>query len=112
MTEPSNDQTGRDEAARLISLLADPPALAAKANDLDSLRAAVVDSAGVGFGIWLSYIGAMTYLAVAAAGVSHVDLLLRAPVRLPFVCRFAAVEFLHRRADGLRDPARLRPGAF
>src|SRR6516162_4614452 len=41
----------------------EPPALAAKATDLDALRTAVVDAAGVGYGLWFSYLFVLLYFA-------------------------------------------------
>src|SRR5215469_7550649 len=61
------------------------PALAAKATDLDALRTAVVDAAGVGTGLWLSYLFVLFYFAIAAGAVTHKDLLLENPVKLPFL---------------------------
>ena len=63
----------------------EPPPLAAKANDLDALRAAVIDAANVGAGLWISYIFVLLYLMVAAGSVTHADLLFESPVRLPFL---------------------------
>lgn len=62
-----------------------PPALAAKADDLEAIRSAVVDAAGAAVGIWLSYLLALFYLLVAAAGVTHRDLFFGNPVKLPFL---------------------------
>jgi uncharacterized protein YjbI with pentapeptide repeats len=62
-----------------------PPALAAKADDLEADRAAVVDAAGVSAGLWLSYLFVLFYLLVAAAGVTHRDLFFESPVKLPFL---------------------------
>jgi hypothetical protein len=62
-----------------------PPALAAKADDLEAIRAAVVDAAGVSAGLWLSYLFVLFYLLVAAAGVTHRDLFFESPVKLPFL---------------------------
>src|ERR1700730_7674794 len=61
------------------------PALAAKATDLDALRTAVVDAAGVGYGLWFSYLFVLLYFAIAAGAVTHRDLLLESPVKLPFL---------------------------
>jgi uncharacterized protein YjbI with pentapeptide repeats len=61
------------------------PPLAAKADDLDSLRAAVVDAAGVSGALWLSYLFVLFYFLVATAGITHKDLFLESPVRLPFL---------------------------
>ena len=58
---------------------------AAKATDLDALRNAVVDAAGVGYGLWFSYLFALLYFAIAAAAVTHRDLLLESPVKPPFL---------------------------
>jgi hypothetical protein len=61
------------------------PALAAKADDLEALRTAVIDAAGVSFGLWVSYLFVLFYLLVAAGGVTHRDLFLESPVKLPFL---------------------------
>jgi uncharacterized protein YjbI with pentapeptide repeats len=61
------------------------PALAEKANDLEALRTALVDAAGVGFGLWVSYLGVLFYLLVAAGAVTHIDLFYENPVKLPFL---------------------------
>jgi hypothetical protein len=58
---------------------------AAKADDLESLRNAVVDAASVGTGLWLSYLFTLFYFAVAAGAVTHRNLLLEEPVKLPFL---------------------------
>src|ERR1700730_9206475 len=64
---------------------AEPSEFAAKATDLDALRNAVVDAAGVGYGLWFSYLFALLYFAIAAGAVTHRDLLLESPVKLPFL---------------------------
>jgi hypothetical protein len=61
------------------------PPLAAKATDLDALRTAVVDAAGVGYGLWFSYLFVLLYFAIATGAVTHRDLLLENSVRLPFL---------------------------
>ena len=61
------------------------PALGEKASDLAALRDAVVESAGVGAGLWISYLGVLLYLLVAAGGVSHRDLFFETPAKLPFL---------------------------
>jgi uncharacterized protein YjbI with pentapeptide repeats len=61
------------------------PAIAAKAEDLEAFRKSVEDSAGVSGGLWLSYLFVWFYLAVAAGAVTHTDLLLQNPVKLPFL---------------------------
>jgi hypothetical protein len=64
---------------------ADPADFAKQATDLQTLRDAVVDAASVGGGLWLSYLFVMFYLAIAAGGVTHRDLLFENPVKLPFL---------------------------
>jgi len=61
------------------------PPLAAKANDLESLKKTVEDAAAVSGGLWLSYLFVMFYTAVAAGAVTHTDLLLENAVKLPFL---------------------------
>jgi uncharacterized protein YjbI with pentapeptide repeats len=56
-----------------------------KATDLQALRDAVADAGNVGAGLWLSYVFVLLYLAIAAGGVTHRDLLLVSPVKLPFL---------------------------
>jgi uncharacterized protein YjbI with pentapeptide repeats len=63
----------------------EPAAFAAKATDLDALRTAVVDAAGVGYGLWFSYLFVLLYFAIAAGAVTHRDLLLESAVKLPFL---------------------------
>jgi hypothetical protein len=59
--------------------------MADKAHDLEAIRDAVVEAAKVSAGLWLSYLFVLFYLLVAAGGVTHKDLLLEHPVRLPFL---------------------------
>jgi hypothetical protein len=63
----------------------DPATFAAKATDLQALRDDVVDAASVGTGLWLSYLFVLFYFAIAAGAVTHRDLLLKNPVKLPFL---------------------------
>jgi uncharacterized protein YjbI with pentapeptide repeats len=56
-----------------------------KARDLDLVRKSVDDAASVSAGLWLSYLFALFYVGIAAGGVTHKDLLLENPVRLPFL---------------------------
>src|SRR5437016_841589 len=65
--------------------LKQPPPLAAKSNDLEALRTAVVDAANVGAGLWVSYLFVLFYMLVAAGGVTHKDMFFESPVRLPFL---------------------------
>lgn len=59
--------------------------LAGKAKDLQALRDAVVDAANVGAGLWFSYLFVLFYLLIAAGSVTHRDLFLQSPVKLPFL---------------------------
>ncbi|MGJ0427390.1 pentapeptide repeat-containing protein [Methylocystis sp.] len=61
------------------------PPIATKANDLESIKKAVEDAAAVSGGLWLSYLFVLFYIAVAAGAVTHADLLLETPVKLPFL---------------------------
>src|SRR5204863_319329 len=60
-------------------------AFASKAEELQALRDAVVDAATVGAGLWFSYLFVLFYLLIAVGGVTHVDLFLENPVKLPFL---------------------------
>jgi uncharacterized protein YjbI with pentapeptide repeats len=62
-----------------------PPTLAAKADHLETIRAAVVDASGISTGLWLSYVFVLFYLLVAVGGVTHRDLFFESPVKLPFL---------------------------
>lgn len=61
------------------------PDIAKKAHDLEAIKKALEDATSVGAGFWLSYLFLMFYIAIAAGAVTHVDLLLENPVRLPFL---------------------------
>ena len=63
----------------------DLPPIAAKADDLEAIKKAVDDAASVGGGLWLSYLFLLFYLAVAAGRVTHADLFVENPVKLPFL---------------------------
>ncbi|WP_395666552.1 pentapeptide repeat-containing protein [Methylocella sp.] len=52
---------------------------------LDDARKSVEDAASVGGALWLSYLFSLFYIGLAAGGVTHRDLLLENPVRLPFL---------------------------
>ena len=60
-------------------------AFAAKAKDLGALRESAIDAAGVGAGLWLSYLFLFFYLFIAVAAVTYRDLLFENPVKLPFL---------------------------
>jgi hypothetical protein len=55
-----------------------------EAHDLDVARKTVEDAASVSTGIWLSYLFVLFYIGIAAGAVTHKDLLLESPVKLPF----------------------------
>jgi hypothetical protein len=63
----------------------EPTPFAARARDLGALRDALVDTASIGVGLWISYLFALFYFAIAAGAVTHRDLLLESPVKLPFL---------------------------
>jgi hypothetical protein len=71
------------------NLAAPAPDLAEKfakeAHDLDAVRKSVEDAAAVSGTLWFSYLFALFYLGIAAGGVTHKDLLLESPVKLPFL---------------------------
>jgi uncharacterized protein YjbI with pentapeptide repeats len=54
-------------------------------DDRESLRKAVEDTAAIGGGLWLSYLFVLFYLGIAAGAITHTDLLLQNPVKLPFL---------------------------
>ncbi len=56
-----------------------------KADDLEALRTNVVDAAAVGGGLWFSYLSVLFYLLIAAGTVTHEQLLLETPVKLPLL---------------------------
>ena len=62
----------------------EPTPFPARAKDLEAFDA-VVDAAGVGAGFWISYLFALFYFAIAVGAVTHRDLLLESPVKLPFL---------------------------
>ena len=58
---------------------------AKEAHDLEALRKTVEDAAAVSAGLWLSYLFVLFYIGIAAGAVTHKDLLLENPVKLPFL---------------------------
>ncbi len=52
---------------------------------LDNARKSVEDAASVSGVLWLSYLFTLFYIGIAAGGVTHKDLLLENPVKLPFL---------------------------
>lgn len=57
----------------------------AATDDLETARKAIEDTAAIGGGLWLSYLFVLFYVGIAAGAVTHADLLLQAPVKLPFL---------------------------
>ena len=56
-----------------------------QAHDLEAARGSVGEAASVTTGLWLSYLFVLVYIAIAAGAVTHKDLFLENPVKLPFV---------------------------
>jgi uncharacterized protein YjbI with pentapeptide repeats len=56
-----------------------------KAASLEASREALVDAATISGTLWISYLFVFFYLAIAAGGVTHHDLFLQRPVKLPFL---------------------------
>jgi len=89
---PGNETPQQDDAheqvdahaPRVRALQLDDGA-AAKANDIEAIRKTVEDAAAVSTGLWISYLFTLFYIAIAAGAVSHLDLLLESPVKLPFL---------------------------
>jgi uncharacterized protein YjbI with pentapeptide repeats len=69
---------------RVRGLQADDGA-AAKADDIEAIRKTVEDAAAVSTGLWISYLFTLFYIVIAVGAVSHLDLLLESPVKLPFL---------------------------
>jgi len=59
--------------------------LAKNAHDLDAVRKSVDDAASISGTLWFSYLFTLLYIAIAAGAVTHKDLLLENPVKLPFL---------------------------
>lgn len=75
----------RREKDEIVNAASPEPSLATKANDLEALRVSVVEAASVSVGLWLSYLFVLFYFLIAAGGVTHRDLFLENPVKLPFL---------------------------
>ncbi len=67
------------------TVAAELPEIAKKADDLEAIKKAVDDAASVSGALWFSYLFVLFYLAVAAGAVTHADLFLENPVKLPFL---------------------------
>jgi uncharacterized protein YjbI with pentapeptide repeats len=63
----------------------DLPPIAEDADDLRMIKQAVGDAASIGGALWLSYLFVLFYFAVATGAVTHADLFLENPVKLPFL---------------------------
>jgi hypothetical protein len=61
------------------------PEFLGRAKDLATLQNAVVEAAGVGTGLWISYLFVLFYLAIAVGSVTHQNLFFENPVKLPFL---------------------------
>jgi uncharacterized protein YjbI with pentapeptide repeats len=59
--------------------------IAESTGSLAALQKTAEDAASVSSGLWLSYLFVFFYIAIAASAVTHVDLLLKNPVKLPFL---------------------------
>jgi uncharacterized protein YjbI with pentapeptide repeats len=59
--------------------------LTKKAHDLDAVRKSVEDAASISGTLWISYLFTLLYIAIATGAVTHNDLLLENPVKLPFL---------------------------
>jgi hypothetical protein len=83
--EPPDLRSGRSEEDAEPPIAPGAESFAKKADDLESIRAAVDDAAAVGGALWFSYLFVLFYLALAAGAVTHADLFLENPVKLPFL---------------------------
>ena len=94
---PSNEATGddvRQNSDAKASVSATDPAgqrsapigiLTSQAEDLDKIKDAVVDSANMARNIWVLFLSFGTYLVVAVGSVTHRQLFLEGPIRLPLL---------------------------
>ena len=75
--KPVDTQTGTatDIAAKLR----------ADADDPDEVRKALDDAAGMSRNLWLAFLTFGTYLAISVASVTHTDLFLQTPIKLPLL---------------------------
>ncbi|MGO7924603.1 pentapeptide repeat-containing protein [Rhizobium ruizarguesonis] len=56
-----------------------------QADDLGAVRSALDDAAGMARGLWISFVSLSTYLAITIGSVTHRNLLLEDPLRLPLL---------------------------
>src|SRR5262249_43652892 len=82
---PEQHGVARPMPKSAAQLSADSTAFSAKARDLGALRDAVVEAASVSVALWLSYLLVLFYLTVAVGGVTHRNLLLETPLKLPIL---------------------------
>ncbi len=86
---PSNEPPGDDVRPRRdgeASTAGTKPAnAAAQAEDLDKVRGAVVGSADMARNVWVLFLSFGTYLAIAVGSVTHHQLLVEKPIRLPLL---------------------------
>ena len=82
---PKRPASGALDPSAPRDLAPDLPPFANSANDLETIKKAVDDAAAVGGGLWLSYLGFLFYLAIAAGAVTHEDLFFEKAVKLPFL---------------------------
>ena len=80
-----SDRSRKMRVARALRRRVTSLPLAAKANDLEALKKTVEDATSISGGLWLSYLLALFYIVIAAGAVTHIDLLLENPVKLPFL---------------------------
>jgi hypothetical protein len=86
-SEPEED-FANPASAREIEVAAPPKKLDKSPETptaLEAARKSVEDAAAISGGLWLSYLFTLFYLGIAAGGVTHRDLLLENPVKLPFL---------------------------
>jgi hypothetical protein len=99
MVGKSRDATQR---AAVISTLT------AQADDPDKLKSALVDAANMAHNIWVLFLSFGTYLVVAVGSVTHRQLLLEKPIRLPLLnveLPLVAIAFPHSiKSDGTMLP--------
>jgi uncharacterized protein YjbI with pentapeptide repeats len=69
----------------LPDLLPKSAVILESSHSLDSLRVSLTDAANVSTGLWFSYVFSALYLAIATSSVTHRDLLLENPIKLPFL---------------------------
>ena len=86
----------RGFAARRSGLRSPPPtsppaeadrwtALTAKAGDFETIRHAVDDAGGFVRGLWVTFVSLQAYLAIATGSITHRQLFLEAPIKLPLI---------------------------